>query len=217
MNHPDHSKLLILVFFVLSFSLLFSAVPNSKSQTSDTIIQVFPAQSTPKIGETITVNITISNVQNLYAIDLTLQWNSAVLQILQNQSLIGDEANGILYSPTITVTDTASQETGKYTLIATSQNPANSFNGSGTIATLTFNVTSIGHSALTLQSELADHPLPEQTSESINHTIINGSVDAVIPEFPSITILAIVIIAATAALLISRNIRITNKRLISTY
>jgi hypothetical protein len=115
------------------------------------------------------------------------------------------------------VTDAASQEAGKYTLIATSQNPANSFNGSGTIATLTFNVTSIGHSALTLQSELADHPLPEQTSESINHTIVNGSVDAVIPEFPSITILAIVIITTTAVLLISRNIRTTNKRLISTY
>jgi hypothetical protein len=216
MKHPDHSKLLILVFFILSFSLLFSAVPNTKSQTSDAIIQVIPAQSTPKIGETITVNITISNVQNLYAIDLTLQWNNAVLQILQNQSLIGDEANGVLYSPTVTVTDAASQETGKYTLIATSQNPANSFNGSGTIATLTFNVTSIGHSALTLQSELADHPLPEQTSESINHNIVNGSVDAVIPEFPSIAILAIVIIATTAVLFFSRNIKIANKQPIST-
>ena len=211
MKHPDHSKILILVLLVLSFSLLFNAVPNIKSQTSDTIIQVIPAQSTPKIGETITVNITISNVQNLYAIDLTLQWNSAVLQILENQSLIGDETNGVLHSPTVTVTDSASQETGKYTLIATSQNPANSFNGSGTIATLTFNVTSIGHSALTLQSELADHPLPEQTSESINHTIVNGSVDAVIPEFPSITILAIVIIITTAVLFFSRNIKIAKK------
>ncbi len=158
MKHPDHSKILILVLLVLSFSILFNAVPNIKSQTSDTIIQVIPAQSTPKIGETITVNITISNVQNLYAIDLTLQWNSAVLQILQNQSLIGDETNGVLHSPTVTVTDSASQETGKYTLIATSQNPANSFNGSGTIATLTFNVTSIGNSALTLQSELVIIP-----------------------------------------------------------
>jgi hypothetical protein len=170
-------------------------------------MQVLPAESTPKIGETITVNITLNNVQNLYAIDLSLEWNNAVLQIIRNQSLIGDETNGVLHSPTVIVTDAVSQETGKYTLIATSQNPANSFNGSGTIATLTFNVTSVGHSALTIQSELADHPLPEQTSESISHTIINGSINSVIPEFPVTTILGIVIVTATTILLISKNFR----------
>ncbi len=205
MNYPKHSKLVILCLIALCLSFSSSSLPNGKSQTSNTTIQVIPAQITPKIGEIITVNITINNVENLYAIDLILEWDNTVLQIMQNQSLIGDEANGVLYTPLVTVADTASQQTGTYTLVATSQNPADSFNGSGTIATLTFNVTNIGYSALTLQSEIADHPLPEQVSESINHIVINGAVDAVIPEFPIIIIPAVIIIVITIIALFSRN------------
>lgn len=204
MKHNIKTKFFLLIFLCFSLLFLLSLLPNSKSETSDTTIQVIPAQITPRIGEVITVNITINNVQNLYAMDITLEWNKDVLQILHNQSFIGDETKGVLHSPTIIVADEASQEIGKYTLVATSQNPADSFNGSGTIAQLVFNVTSIGHSALALQSELADFPLPEQTSESIIHTNINGSIDAVIPEFPVITILIVVVIAITTGMLISK-------------
>ena len=178
-----------------------------------TVISVVPTQSNVRLGEILTVNITIGNVENLFGLDVTFNWNSSELHLQSATSNLGVEShsNGVLHeasgSPIIVAEDNASQETGQYHLVATSQGTADSFNGSGTIATLTFNVTSTtGHSNLGLTSELADHPLPgETTSEFIAHNDVGGSVDsAAIPEFPEVAILMLLAVFVTAALLFSK-------------
>jgi predicted secreted protein with PEFG-CTERM motif len=73
----------------------------------------------------------------------------------------------------------------------------------GTIATLTFNVTSTGPTGLGLQTELADHPAAGENSNFIDHQDTVDSVTAVIPEFPSTTILALFIALATAAIILT--------------
>jgi hypothetical protein len=215
------AKWQILALTLVCASLAVTMIQFAKSQDSNTVVSVVPSKSSVRTGETLKVNLTISNVQNLYALDLTLDWNNSILQ-LQNINLnLGVKSspqphpNGVLYGNQVSdsivpgaVYVNASQATNEYHLIATSVAPSDSFNGSGTIATLTFNVLSNGHSSLTLQSDLADHPEPgETTSESIVHNNVSGSVDVgTIPEFPEVAILAFLAVFATVFLLFSKRI-----------
>lgn len=207
------AKLRILVLTVVcALLVIYSSQAALAQVSSGTVVSVIPAQSNVRVGETLTVNITIGNVENLYGLDVTFNWNNSALHLQSATSNLGVEShsNGVLHeaagSPIIVAEDNASQETSEYHLVATSQGTADSFNGSGTIATLTFNVTSLGHSALSLTSELADHPLPgETTSEFIAHNDVGGSVDAAaIPEFPQVALLMGLAVFVTAVLLFSK-------------
>jgi hypothetical protein len=207
------AKLRILVLTIICALIAVYSIQAALAQISlGTVVSVVPAQNNVQVGETLTVNITISNVENLYGLDITFNWNSSTLQLQSATSNLGVEShsNGVLHeasgSPIIVEEDNSSQEIGEYRLVATSQGTADSFNGSGVVATLTFNVTSLGHSELGLTSELADHPLiGETTSEFIAHNDVGGSVDAAaISEFPEVALLMLLAIFVTAALLFSR-------------
>ena len=184
------------------------SIQTAGAQTSSIVVSVSPQISTGRVGETFTVNITLSNVQNLYGLDVTLNWNATVLQVVNSTSLLGVESHsdGVLHEPVSIVENSTSQTVGEYHLVATSQNPADSFNGSGTIATVTFNVTKLGHTELDLQSEPADHPLPDEVSVLIDHTDVRGSFDAVIPEFPGVFAVAMLFAVATVGLLFSKKL-----------
>ncbi len=177
---------------------------------ADTVVKAEASVSQPKIGDTLTVNITISDVQNLYGVDVELGWNPVVLSLVNAKSMLGVEANpgGVLHesgTDTLLIAENeASQETGQYTLTATSTGSSPAFSGSGTIATLTFNVTSAGQTSLTLQSELADHPAADETSNFINHTDTADNITTIVPEFPTIAAITILLIAATAALIVTK-------------
>ena len=197
---------LIVLFLAFSLIALFP-LQYGQAQTSRPIVSVVPKTNSVLVGDTLTVNITISNVQNLYGLDLTLNWNSSAVRTVTRETFLGIESypNGILYSPLVVVEDSVNQESGVFHLVAFSEGAAPSFNGSGTIAILTFNITGAGHSTLTLQSELSDHPLPEEDAEFIEHDDVSGSVNAaIIPEFPEMTMVALLLIAATIGLLFTR-------------
>lgn len=206
-----------LVLVLMAVYLIQISHINVNAQTG-TVVSVIPQTSTPQMGKTFSVNLTIANVQNLYALDVTLDWNSSVLQFVSVNLLLGAKAHpgGVLYGNQISNSviagdiylqqSDASQSVGEYRLVATSVSPADSFNGSGTIATITFKVANTGYSTLKLQSELADHPEPgETTSNPINHQDSSSAVSAsAIPEFPSVTALALLVIVVTVGILFSK-------------
>jgi hypothetical protein len=211
MKNPYSTKLqnvvLALIFGLLTL-LLIQAVLSQVA--SSTIVKVVPSSSTPRLGETFTVNITIANVQNLYGVDITLRWNVSVLQVLNVNSRLGVESHpdGVLHeiSPNAKieiVEDSVSPAIGEYHIVATSVNPAPPFSGNGNVAIITFNVTSLGQSGLDLETELADYPSSGEPANLIEHTDVSGSVD-VIPEFSSIITVALILILATVALAFSK-------------
>jgi hypothetical protein len=203
-QHSTITKAILL----LSVCALLALYPTQSVFAQSTTVKVEPSTLAPVVGETLTVNITISNVQNLFGVDATLYWNNSMLKVLSHTSLLGVEShpNGVLHENIEIVNDTASQQTGTYTLSATSlgQETA-SFSGSGTIATLTFNLTDTGRTTLEIQSELADKPAnADDTSEFISHTDVASSIDVAIPEFPTILGLAVLIVLATGALVFAK-------------
>ena len=221
------------VFFVIvamCFLFLLAPIYIAKSQGSfNTTISVIPAQTSAQVGKTFTVNITLSDVENLYGIDVTLDYNGSVLQIVDAKpngnnldsatGFLGTNSipGGVLYGSPLTndandigagclYYNTSLSTSDEYHLFATSVNPANSFNGSGTIASLTFKVLESGHSDLILNTTLADHPeAGETTSEAISHIDVSASVDiAQVPEMPTTAILGILAVVVTLTLLLTR-------------
>ena len=189
---------------------LFALYPVLTVSAQGIVVKAQASTSQPHVGQTLTVDITISNVQNLYGVDVTLDWNTSVLKVISATSLLGVESHpsGVLHEtssdPLYVEEDNASQDIGEYHLVATSVGSAPAFSGSGTIATVTFNVTNAGHTGLTLETELADHPAAGETSGFINHTDTAVSVDAVIPEFQSLTILVLFMVLAAATIAIGK-------------
>ncbi len=212
-----------IIALVLAASLLV-VFPIQIVKAQTTTVTVTPQTSTPAVGQTITISIQLNNVQNLYGIALTLNWNPSMLslQANSNQTFIGT-SNGVLNTPTSVFQDSASQAIGEFDLAAVSVSPAAAFSGSGTIATMKFTVTNAGDSNLALVSTLANYA-PGGTSEPIAHNDVSGTVDATstsgssspttsptsssssssspsptatVPEFPLITTLSIVVALAS--------------------
>jgi hypothetical protein len=199
--------LLILIVALLALSLIPTAFAQGSSNTK---VAVNPASTNALLGKTITINITLSNVQNLYGLDVTLLWNPSALKIQNVNIRLGVESHpdGVLHeAPSADIfvqENNADQENGEYHLVATSVAPASSFSGSGTIASITFNVTDIGHSELILTTELGDYN--PSGSNLIDHTDVNGSVDSVIPEFPSATAISLVLILVITTIVLSKRL-----------
>jgi hypothetical protein len=177
-------------FVLLIICALFIFYPAlAVSAQSGTVVRAEASASQPHVGDTLTVQIIISNVQNLYGVDVELSWNAAVLQEISAQSLLGVESHsgGVLHesssAPIYFVEDNASQALGEYNLVATSQAPAPAFSGSGTMATLKFSVIGTGSAGLALSSssssetELSDYN--PAGSNLIAHTDTTDSVTAV--------------------------------------
>jgi len=177
-NHLKTS--IVMLFFIAS---LFAVLPIQMAKAQTTTISVTPQTNTVSVGQTFSVNIEISNVQNLYGLDIALSWDTSMLKLDSNQTFVG-ESNGVLNPQVLFVQESADQSTGEYNVVATSENPAGPFSGSGTVATLTFTVKSTGQSSLTLKSstsnspQLASYAAPGsgETSQPISATVTNGVV-----------------------------------------
>jgi len=199
--------LLILTAALLTLSLIQTAYPQTSSGTK---VAVNPASTNALLGKPITINITLSNVQNLYGVDVTLLWDPSALAIQNVNLRLGVESypDGVLHEAAgaeiFVEKNIVDQANGEYDLVATSVSPAPSFSGSGNIVSITFNVTDIGHSELILTTELGDYN--PSGSNLIDHTDVNGSVDSVIPEFPSATAISIVVILVITTIVLSKRL-----------
>lgn len=172
----------------------------------DTTVKVEPQENTAEPGETFTIDITITDVQDLFGLEITLKWNASILQVTNVDVRLGVEShpNGVLHEPLYNET---TLEGGKYQLIGTSigsQTP--SFNGSGNIARVTFNVVEAGSSALDAEAKLASKPLPGGVAELIPHTTVDGSFSTQKPEqsigLSNTTLMAVILIVAAVTVIV---------------
>ena len=196
MANPNKlSKIFFIILFctIISLGLVYSA----SAQTMT--VKAEASHSQPIVGDTLTVNIKISNAQDLFGVDVTLTWDPSVLTVISATPLLGVESHpeGVLHEslsyPIEVIENTKTSE--QYHLLATSTGSTTpSFTGSGTIATITFNVSSTGPSGIALEAELskfgnADPVIPSISVDSVNV--------AAIPEFPITVLIVILVIAVT--------------------
>jgi len=164
MRHLGSITYPIMVLLLAIVCLTFYPVLNTSSQIATTV-KAEPSTVSAPIGEPFNVTLSLSNVENLYGIEVLLNWNPAVLRVENVEVHLGVEtfSDGILhetsYSPSIFIAENnVTQTEGEYRLVATSMAPAFSFNGSGNIVRITFEPTDLGDSELDVESQLFDYP-----------------------------------------------------------
>jgi hypothetical protein len=176
--------------------------PSSASGTAiisvDSATQQFPSV---RVGDTIQVNIDVSNVQNLWAWGIdNLKFNPSILNLTQvSEGPFLKQAGSTLFLWSSQSTIAFSK--GDIPEISCVLLEQSSTSGSGVITTLTFQVISNGTSQITSnQTTLEDPNQIVLNSTTLNANITIGT--SSIPEFPTLLTLAPLIMAATVSMLL---------------
>jgi hypothetical protein len=133
---------------------------------------VYPTNTTlySEIGETFTVNITITNASNLYVWQIGMNFDATVLETLSfEEGLFLKEMNATLWTPG-TIDNTAGVI--HYHASAFAGN-VTGVSGNGTLATITFKTRNFGNSTL----PLTDVILLDSNLVEIEVTLIHGIVE----------------------------------------
>jgi hypothetical protein len=202
---------LVAFFLLVNFLIRTSFVDAS----SGTVVEVLPNDISADVGQSFTINITVLNVQNLYGLDVIVEWDSSVLQLLNIDIRLGyTDTDGVLYNSTPTSSPYIVKNStldGQYEIAATSEAPAPSFNGTGNIVRLTFKVINSGDSSIDLEPPspsiylLWDYPPPDREpriSLPIPHSTVGGQFSTTVAEIPNLDLLLVfVLLTASVAVL----------------
>ena len=201
--------------FVLTL-LVSCIVPISTFASPETVVKIEPNVSFVEANETFVINVTVSDVRNLWAVEVILRWNPSRLEAENIDLRVGVEScpDGVLHErppqpplPSLYIVENnLDQEKGQYSLAATSIEPASSFNGSGNIVRITFHVLDGEDCQLDLETKLYDYPPPDRdprVSLAIDHIAVDGFVD-IIPEFPSSIMLVFFVVFTVLIVILSK-------------
>ena len=140
-----------------------------------TMVFVDPELVNVGVGETFTVAIKVTNVENLYGVDIQFAWNTLILEYVSHVAKIPTDSypDGILYAPGMMIMDAANPTAGTYQVAYACMDPAPSFNGSGIIFEITFNVIDIGSCPL----DITTSDLSHKAGVPIIHEVTDGLFD----------------------------------------
>jgi hypothetical protein len=153
-----NKKALSIMIMLLASTLIIGIQPMSTKAAGSPTIAILPSSQTfnnPAINTQFTVNCTLSNMVNLYGVDIQVGWNTSVIQYVSHTKTIPKTAtnHGILNSPTVPVHDDendtaapggsniASAAPGtNYWVAEAAMSPAAPFNGVGNAFLMTFQI-----------------------------------------------------------------------------
>jgi hypothetical protein len=182
---------------LLTLSIVFLGTLTPTKAATTTVVYVDPSEVKDIFSpSTFTISVKVANVTNLYGIDIQFAWDPTIIKYVSHAKRIPVEtyADGILHKNTIPVLDQVDENASMpgsepgtmYWLSEASLAPAKSFNGSGTIFTMKFQVVGLGSSPL----RIVACTLADKGGLPIAYTAINGDfVNYVAPPTPPADIL----------------------------
>jgi len=209
MKNEDAKKLILKavlcthMLLFLSAALVILVSRPSSYALPQTVVRLEPAFCSAFPGQTFKVDITVADVQNLYGLEVDVSWNALVLEIAGVDVKVGQPGGALSSSVYIVENSTT---TSQYILAAASVAPAPPFNGTGTAATITFQVKAHGNSTLGLTSQLYDFPPPDRepkVSLPIEHATLGSTFEETIPEISSLPLLAVLVAVAVSTAVLS--------------
>jgi len=158
-------------------------------------------------GDTVSINVTITDVTDLWAWQFMLSWNSSVLEVARDPGTGNPlvEEGPFLKSAGNTLFIVVPPEPGELPDISCVLMVEKEVSGSGTLATITFNATALGDTDIIIESILVHF------DETIIPVELESGEVIVIPEFPASMILPLFLIA-TAAIVIMTKIAWSRRR-----
>lgn len=178
-------------------------------------ISVYPTEFEVEVGESYVINITVTDVENLFMCVFGLKWNNTVLQlgsIAEGPFLKQGGNTAFMYDPS-TIEDI--NDVGRLDEVSCVILGAAGVSGNGTIATLDFNATALGTSTIEFWVDPASGDektiLINSSDVEFDHTRIDGSID-VIPEFPAFMFTAVFLLTALLIVFLKKTMWSTNHR-----
>ena len=162
-------------------SLLVSvALAGSAAAQAGTVVRVDPASAVIASGQTVTVSIKVDNVANLIGAEVHLSFSAAVLEVVDADAAASGVqiTNGGMLSPDFVAQNNADNTNGLIDF-AISQLNRPAFNGSGTLATISFRAKANGTSSVAFRSVPAAPTgivLANASGTPIAHTMQNGTI-----------------------------------------
>jgi hypothetical protein len=155
-----------------------------ESQSGVTTVCVDPSDIKVFTGDNFTLSVSISNVQCLYGLDIQFSWDPTIIKYIEHtvSMPVEDFPNGVLHGPALKIEDEVNESgiTGAepgtlYWVAYTSMYPAQEFNGSGNVFTMTFRALKSGICNLRLTST----SLSDRTAKSIPHNVNDGRFECI--------------------------------------
>jgi hypothetical protein len=139
----EKSKLAVVLSILILLSSLSTFIKPAASQ--QTTIKIDPSLTeyyTKATGKEFTIAVKIIEVENLYGFDIKLRWNTTYLEYVSHSVRIprNTYTDGVLWNPILPLVDEVNATEGTYWIAYTSLAPAPTFNGSGTVFTMTFRI-----------------------------------------------------------------------------
>jgi len=161
------------IFVAIAFVSLICLSIVCSARSQGTVISVSPSSSTllqSQIGTSYQINISISDVTNLWSWKVRLNWNPGVLNFLNiTEGPFLKDIGATLFPP-------PPERSGYLTEVSDTLLENVSASGSGLLATVTFNVVGSGQSDITLTETELLEPIAGQppTHQQIANTVSNG-------------------------------------------
>ena len=197
------SAILLFIFAMVLASV--GAMKTSRASGTATISIDSTTQQFPSahIGDTINVNISVSNVQNLGGWDIAhLKFDPTALNLTQvTEGPFLKQAGQTLFIWSSQSTVSISEgDVPDINCILLEQGSAS---GSGVIATLTFQIVSVETSQINFTQTTLEGPYPSYAE--IDHSAINSNI-TVVPEFPSWLVIMLLLTVVTISLFFSKKV-----------
>lgn len=151
--------LIILVLVAVVAYLIWSSPPS-------TSLSVEPQTVQGTAGQNFTINVSISNVADLYGFEFKLGWNASLLEevSVSEGPFLNMSDNNPFFSYSLNTTDE------HVVVVCTREGEVPGVNGNGTLATIQFQVIQNG----TCDLNLYDTQLLDSNDTAINHTVHIG-------------------------------------------
>ncbi len=146
-----------------------------------TIVLVDPPSQSVDVGQTVSVNVKVDSVTNLYGVDVRLSFDKAKLEVQDaNGSMAGIQVEpGSFLNPALgfMAENSADNTAGEVRYVFTLTAPAPAASGSGVLARITFKAKASGTAAITLSEVI----LLDDQVQPIAATLMDGSVTVLPP------------------------------------
>lgn len=188
----------LIVFLTLPLGALVTVHAESTRIFLDPASQTVSAK-----GDSFTVNVSISDVSNLYGYELKLYYNSTLMngtKVIEGSFLKSGGGQTFFY--TVNFTDNYNSTHGLLYVSSTLMGNVSGVSGSGVLATAEFRSLALGNSS---SLHLADVKLSDPDASSISHEDSDGAV-TVVPEFSSLFAIFALIIASLSAIIFEKRV-----------
>jgi len=182
--------MILLIAVALLGAILLVSLPASRGFTQSTVILIQPSSSDVDVEDTVTVDIRIEDVTDLYGVDVQLSFDPALLEVQDADPGTDDIQiqKGTFPAPDFVVKNEADSSAGTIWYAVSQMSPTEPISGSGVAASITFKGLAGGTSSVAFTYQ----KIVEIDGEQIPATTQDGQITVVGTETSTPTYLPIV-------------------------